>query len=69
MTLLLLIIGSLIFLVTPLVWSRGAAAAPNCAHDALLGSRNSDPNDRNRRQYHPLHQDRERTNPRPAAHA
>ena len=37
MTLLLLIIGSLIFLVAPLVWSGGAAAAPNCADGTLLG--------------------------------
>src|SRR6476660_4266053 len=53
----------------PFVWYRGAAAAPNHADDALLGSKNSDPNDGNRRQYNPLHQDRERTIPRPVAHA
>jgi hypothetical protein len=34
----------------PLVCSGGAAATPNCADDALLGSENSDPNDPNQRQ-------------------
>src|SRR5262245_38813366 len=48
----------------PLVWRGGAAAPPNCAPDALLGSKNTDPNDGNWRQYHPLHQDRKRNTPR-----